>query len=148
VLRRRSKSLLLLLAASMLAQLYMGCGGGGGGGGDNQEDWGIPVPTMTGVDPLIGEYSFNQRGCFSVTKDSTSGVKAVVFASDCSRFDRITVEGGAFYFTHGEVGGTDCPTDAYAISGSFISATRAEGIIRYGSGCDIREEANFIAQHK
>ena len=128
--------------------LITACGGGGGGnGGNNNHDWGIPNPTTTGIDPSTGSYSFNQTGCFSVTQDSMTGAKFVFFASDCNRYDRIPVEGGSFIYKHGQIGGTDCPTDAYAISGSFVSTTRAEGIIKYGSECQVTGEANFIAEY-
>ncbi|MFO1429269.1 MAG: YbhB/YbcL family Raf kinase inhibitor-like protein [Candidatus Competibacteraceae bacterium] len=126
--------------------LITACGGGGGNWGNDSHDWGIPNPTKTEIDPSTGSYSFNQKGCFSVTQDST-GAKFVYFSSDCYRYDSIPVKDGSFIHEHGQIGGTDCPTDAYAISGSFVSTTRAEGIIKYGYDCRITREANFIAEH-
>ena len=139
------RRLITLLGFCFLITACGGGGGNGGNGGNDSHDWGIPDPTKTGIDPSTGSYSFNQKGCFSVTQDST-GAKFVYFSSDCYRYDSIPVEGGAFIYKHGEIGGTDCPTDSYAISGSFVSTTRAEGIIKYASQCQITGEANFIAE--
>jgi hypothetical protein len=116
-------------------------------GDDDKKGWDIPAPPRTGVDPIPGSYSFTPRGCFRVAEDVTTGIKFVIFSSDCLRFDTIEVRQGGFSNTWGEIGGTQCPTDAYAISGSFISPTRAEGIIKYGvTDCQTAPEASFVAE--
>lgn len=126
---------LMLVGALGISLILSGCPPPG---------WDLPEPESTGVDPLPGNYTFSQRGCFSVRE--AAGRKSVVFASDCFRFDAIEMEEGSFSHEHGEIGGTHCPTDAYAMAGSFTSATRAEGTIKYGFACEITEETTFIAE--
>jgi hypothetical protein len=110
------------------------------------DPWMMPVPNKTGINPTTGEYSFSKDGCFEVVKEGCE--KYVRFASDCSRFDEIPVENGAFIYRWGQIGGTHCPTDGYAISGSFVTKDRAEGTIKYAQGCVITSEAKFVAKLK
>jgi hypothetical protein len=117
------------------------------GCGNTDEGWDIPEPATTGIEAQSGSYTFNQPGCFSVIKDVGSGQSYVYFSRDCYRYDAITINQGAFFHIHGEIGGTDCPTDAYAISGLFISPGKAEGIIKYGYDCKVTGEAFFTADH-
>jgi hypothetical protein len=42
---------------------------------------------------------------------------------------------GRFFIQHGQIGGTDCPTDGYTMSGQFISNGEALGTIRYSTDC-------------
>lgn len=127
---------LVALAAVCLSALLSGCPPG----------WDLPEPERTGIEPLPGDYTFNQRGCFSVRADD--GRKVVVFGADCFRFDEIKIEEGGFRHEHGEIDGTHCPTDSYGISGTFKTETRAEGVIKYAFDCEITEEARFIAEHR
>ena len=107
-------------------------------------DWDLPEPERTGIEPRLGVYTFNQPGCFSVRE--RAGRKVVIFASDCFRFDEMSITEGAFAHAHGTIGGTNCPTDSNAISGVFRSATRAEGTIKYAFDCRVTDEASFIAE--
>ncbi len=128
-------------------------------------DCGIAAPTPTptpGADPAIGCYVLDRRGCFEVrfedqdTPDPSR--KVVAFAADCAsttpadtcatgcfRTDTFLVTDGRFSHRHGEIGGTDCPTDGYAITGSFVSTTRAEGTIEYSRDCAVVAELTFAA---
>jgi hypothetical protein len=96
---------LLLGCAAAIA----GCGGLAG--------WDVSAPPGTGVSPEVGEYSFTQRGCFSVVQDQQTGDKYVRFASDCYRFDLIPIRNGRFERAWGTLGGQHCPTDSYKIAG-------------------------------
>ena len=100
----------------------------------------FPTPTETGIIPNLGHYlaagvvdnldiaRFRQYG-FEVVADTVNpGVLVVSFTNDGYRYDNIPIKNGAFRFTHG--GGADntnFPTDGYFISGSFITATEAQG---------------------
>jgi hypothetical protein len=116
--------------------------------------WNLAKPAP-GVEPEAGCYAFNRRGCAFV--DDADGRKRLGFAVDCAspapdtpctgpcfRFDLVPIEQGAFFNTHGEIAGTDCPTDAYAVSGSFVTPGRAEGTIKYGFDCRVIAEESFV----
>jgi hypothetical protein len=135
------RNLLVLLTSICLVALLSSCGSEDGGG-----SWDLPKPSETGIDPLPGSYSFSQKGCFKVIQDTASSKKFVVFASDCFRSDQIEINRGAFRNTWGQIDGTHCPTDAYGISGSFVTPTRAEGTIKYGFDCEVTSEAAFTAE--
>lgn len=139
VMLRKILSIVILL---VVAGFVVGCGGGEDGE-DREGKWDMPTPVITGVDPLVGTYSFSPRGCFEVIAES--GKKYVIFASECWKSDKITVSEGTFYNEWGAIGGTHCPTDGYAISGSFNSATTAVGTIKYASDCKILSTESFEA---
>jgi hypothetical protein len=107
----------------------------------------MPEPSQTGIDPVVGDdYSFSQSGCFSVFQYPNSGKKVVRFARDCERYDVIPIVEGGFWHEWGDIDGRHCPTDAYAISGSFFTATRAQGTIKYGFDCHVTGETSFVAE--
>jgi hypothetical protein len=115
---------------------FAGCSGGGGGG-STQSGWNMSRPPETNITPQPGEYTFSQEGCFSVSADGGN----VVFARDCFRSDSIPIVNGSFAYTHGEIGGTDCPTDSYSISGSFTDTNTASGKISYATNCQITQNS-------
>ena len=98
---------------------------------------GCPVSVLypeTGVDPEVGFY--NIHSYFEVYQDIDTGNKYIKYSADGYRFDDILIINGAFHNQWGSSSGTHCPTDAYTISGHFISPTVVEGRIRYGSNCN------------
>lgn len=113
----------------------------------NENTWGMPEINQTGVDPKVGPYRFiGGRGSFSVIQDANTGKKYVRFASDSYRFDNIEIYRGGFMNCWGSTNGQGhCPTDAYAISGSFVDETTAKGMVKYGSGGRITSQAAFVA---
>ena len=128
----------------LLNLFFLSCNGDSG----TSTSWNISKSSETNIVPDIGDYTFNQTGCFSVKEDSNGDVY-ISFSSEsgnCIRFDGIEIKNGAFYKEHGEIGGIDCPTDAYAISGSFITSSKAEGTIKYASGCQITSTETFTAE--
>jgi hypothetical protein len=130
-----------LLIVGVNSLIYLSCYD------DDDDSWNMPEPSQTGIDPVVGDdYSFSQSGCFSVYQYPNSGKKVVRFARDCERYDVIPIVEGGFWNEWGDIDGRHCPTDAYAISGSFVTETRAEGTIKYGFGCDITGEASFVAE--
>jgi hypothetical protein len=121
----------------------------------------VPSPAP-GVEPQTGCYLFNHRGCFAVDFDDPAAPdpnrKVLVFGADCAsaapgntctgqcfRSDEIHIAQGAFSFQHGDIDGTDCPTDGYVMSGSFTTDTQAEGTIVYVRDCRIVDRQTFIA---
>ncbi len=124
----------LIFALSCL----LGCGGG-------DPSWDLSRNAATNIEPDIGVYSFNETGCFEVAQESGSAKKILRFSADCFRYDSISIESGAFYKEHGSIGGTNCPTDSYAISGAFQTQTRAEGTIKYARDCSFTRAAAFVA---
>jgi hypothetical protein len=124
---------------------------------------GGPIPTPTpAADPETGCYVFDHRGCFEVRFENPEAPdpssKVVAFAADCAsatpankcsmgcfRADTFAITDGRFAHRHGEIGGTDCPTDGYAISGAFVTTTRAEGTIEYSFDCQVVAELTFTA---
>lgn len=132
--RRPARMVVAVLCACLLAA----CGNDGG--------WRLPEQSATGITPRVGSYSFSASGCFSVIEDPGTTERFVEFASDCFRFDTISIKGGAFRRTHGKIDGTDCPTDSYGIAGHFVTDTRAEGTIKYAFDCNIRRREEFVAE--
>ena len=106
--------------------------------------WNMPTPDQTGIDPDIGTYHFSHKGAFYVVEES--GKKFVRFASDGYRFDRIEIINGSFHNEWGLGATGGFPTDAYALSGSFITKTKAEGLVKYGYDNSITSEGNFTAE--
>lgn len=117
-----------------------------GCGGDSGDGYGLGVFSATSVAPEIGSYSFSTEGSFAVVADSATGNSAVRFSRDGFRFDIIPIQDGAFFMEHGEIDGTDCPTDGYAISGHFVNGTLAEGRIAYATDCQVTSRQDFRAQ--
>lgn len=123
---------------------FLGCGGDT----ESTTGWNLSKSTETNIAPDIGDYTFNQTGCFSVKEDSNENVY-ISFSSEsgnCVRFDNIEITNGAFYKEYGEIEGTNCPTDSYAISGSFITSSKAEGTIKYAYDCQITNTVTFVAE--
>lgn len=106
----------------------------------------IPMVFLpTNVDPEVGYYA-GEIG-FRVDQNANSGRKYIVFSTDGYHSMRIFIFRGVFYKRWGDYpGGTHCPTDAYIISGHFISPTEAEGQIRYGSDCQFGWPQKFTLQ--
>ena len=132
-------SLALAVMASMVYMLT-GCTP------NDDNGYGLSSYSSTGVIPEVGSYSFTLEGEFSVVDDSTTGLRSVRFSQDGFRFDLITVQNGVFFHEHGEVNGTDCPTDGYGISGHFVTTTRAEGRVVYATDCRVTSRQDFAAQ--
>lgn len=109
-------------------------------------DWNMPSPRQTNIVPKMGTYTFNRQGCFQLIEDNIGGPKFLVFSRDCYRKDKIFINNGSFSHEWGEINGTHCPTDAYAISGAFVTPTRAEGVIKSGYDCKLTGEEKFIAE--
>ena len=107
--------------------------------GSASDPWALPDPPHTGVSPRDGKYTFSAQGCFSVAGS------AIAFARDCTRFDTIAVVQGGFINRWGDIGGTNCPTDGYAISGPFDTTATASGTIKYAAGCQVTESSSFTA---
>ncbi len=129
-----------LVICGLWGVVLAGCGGGGDG-------WDVSAPPAAGVLPQVGEYSFSQRGCFSVEHDPQTEENYVRFASDCHRFDRIPIHDGRFGRTWGQIGGTHCPTDSYKIAGVFETPTRARGRIQYARACQTTgPSVSFVAE--
>jgi hypothetical protein len=122
---------------------------------------GCPIPSP-GADPAIGCYVLDRRGCFAVRFENPDAPdpsrKVVAFAADCAsatpadacrsgcfRSDAFPVIDGRFSHRHGEIGGTDCPTDGYAISGAFVTPTEAAGTIEYSADCRVIAALSFVA---
>lgn len=135
-----------------------GCGGSGGGSDGNLVD-----PPTQGENPEVGCYDFSARGCFAVDVENPGTPterKVVYFAADCAspdpasacvgqrcfRSQRIAVNDGGFLGRKGDVAGTDCPTDGYQISGSFVTARRAEGDVAYIRSCLPSVAIPFVAE--
>ncbi|MDZ4859130.1 MAG: hypothetical protein SGI88_09095 [Candidatus Hydrogenedentes bacterium] len=102
------------------------------------------MASPTFINPQDGPYSFDQLGQFTV--DVSKNGEVIIFSVDGFRFDEIPVVNGAFFNQWGDLNGTHCPTDAYILSGHFVSPTRAKGDIRYGSGCNFGTAQNFVAE--
>jgi hypothetical protein len=113
---------------------------------DEKGSWDLPEANETGVTPSPGVYSFSEEGLFEVAEDD--GAYVLRFSVDGYRWDEIEIENGGFRYAWGEINGTDCPTDSYAISGGFVEPTRAEGVIKYASGCDLKKKASFVAEQQ
>lgn len=138
-MRKNDLAPLVLLFALLIG--FAACNGGGGGG-SSSSGWDMPLPGATNVVPQSGAYSFSQQGCFLVTADGAY----VRFSRDCLRYDLIPIINGAFTFTHGEIGGTNCPTDSYSIAGTFSDSTHASGKISYAYNCQITQSSlTFVA---
>ena len=82
----------------------------------SEMDYDLSEFPATNITPEKGAYSFDQEGSFSVVEDSATGLLSVRFSRDGYRYDVIPVENGAFFHQHGQIGGTECPTDGYGIS--------------------------------
>ena len=101
--------------------------------------WYMPAPPITNITPSAGSYNFvpnstvglDGREAFSVVE--ISGKKYVRFTSDSYRFDEVEIINGTFTILWG-LGIGSWPTDAYAITGSFISSSRADGRYKYAGG--------------
>jgi len=119
---------------------------------NGDECWYAPEPTPTGIVPDKGTYSIvptsvtvrvemGQIYSFAVQASAATGKFYVGFSSAT-----IQIENGAFKHTHGGgVDGTVCPSDGFAISGSFISPTSAQGVIYYSYYCVVQKVEHFIA---
>jgi hypothetical protein len=119
---------------------------------NGDECWYAPEPTQTGIVPNKGAYSIvptsitvlNEMGqiySFAVQEGVTAGKRYVGFWTAA-----IPIENGAFKYTHGGgVDGTVCPSDGFAISGSFTSPTSAQGVIYYSCYCVVQKVEHFIA---
>jgi hypothetical protein len=131
-----------LIGVAVLALAIMaGCTGFPG--------WNMPAPHRTGVDPQLGKYTGNGFTClFSVVAGSTPGEKVIHFSRDHSRYDDIPIRNGGFEFEWGEIGGTHCPTDAYAISGWFVAPDRAVVNLKWGDACRITGSGNYVLQRQ
>ena len=109
---------------------------------------GCPKPPAfppTDVDPEIGYY--NGEIEFDVGRKIDSDNKYIIYTADGYRYDYILVVDGAFHNQWGDNHGTNCPTDAYVISGHFISPTKAVGRIRYGYDCQFGDWHEFTVEH-
>lgn len=131
---------LALAVMVSLGHLLTGCESG------DDTGYGLRGYTSTGVTPEAGSFSFNQEGSFSVVDDPATGLRSVRFSRDGFRYDHIPVQNGTFFLEHGEIGGTHCPTDGYAISGHFVTSTVAEGQIAYATDCRVTARVEFAAQ--
>lgn len=111
--------------------------------GEVGASWDLPSAEETGIVPRIGSFSFDESGSFDVVQGERITLR---FSRDGFRFDSIDVVDGAFRHTHGEIGGTHCPTDSYGISGAFVAPSRAEGTIIYARACQVRSVRLFVAE--
>lgn len=141
--RKNGFKLLFVAGVVFIASMMAGCGSSSN---SNSGSWNMPTPEKTGIDPAVGGYAIDSGNCFSVVEEA--GEKYVLFSNDCYRFDKIKVENGAFSNEWGEIDGDHCPSDSYAIAGSFSSETYASGTIKYAYDCEITEEVKFIAELK
>lgn len=144
---------LLLLPTIVLCLVLIGCTGDKG----VVSGWQLDQPSPTDVVPNTGFYefvtdhtitgSFHGRLVFNVfiARQYSSLKPFVYFSADGYRYDWIPIEDGAFYWEHGQINGYDSPTDGYAISGQFVTPTRAEGIIKLAITGHIMAEATFVA---
>jgi len=123
-----------------LVHLLTGCESG------DEHGYGLDASSATGVTPEIGSFSFNQEGSFAVVSDPATGLRSVRFSRDKYRYDLIPVVDGAFFFEHGQINGTDSPTDGYAISGHFITPAEAEGQVAYAFDGQVTARLAFSAQ--
>jgi len=86
---------------------------------------------------------------FTVSIEAATGLFWIVYVPYAWRCDEMKVVNGAFDFEHGQGfdgnGGTNCPTDGYAISGSFVSSTEAHGKYVTLSSCRIQSSGTFVA---
>src|SRR3989338_3090840 len=130
--------IIMAILGATAGLLWTSCGTKG------DDPWGMPIPRMTGITPVVGQYAFDQQGNFSVIQ-KTNGQLYVRFSSDRYRYDEIKIVNGAFQWWHGSIGGTHCPTDSYAITGSSVTATQAEGTIKYAYDCQIIGSYHFVA---
>ena len=110
------------------------------------EAWQLPQMSPTGIVPEDGEYSFSQKGSFRVMSHSTGSF--IQFSVEQRILGAIPVIDGAFMNCFGQIEGTFCPSDSYGISGHFVTPTRAEGIIKYASDCQITAEVPFVAEKR
>ncbi len=139
------KNLMVLVVLVLCLSCLVGCGDNNA---NKEGSWNMPIPSQTGIVPKLGQYNFNQRGSFSVIENSQTGQRFVHFASDNYRFDDILIVNGAFCYSWGQILKGHYPSDAYAISGSFISETKATGRIKYAFSGRITSEADFVAELK
>jgi len=109
-----------------------------------------PAFPPTNIDPEIGFYYPTDDSqvsvYFQVFQDDDSGNLYIWFSRDGYRYDAIKVVDGAFHRQWGEVGGTHCPTDAYTLSGHFISPTLVEGRYREGYNCQYGQYYGFTSE--
>ncbi|MBP7831283.1 MAG: hypothetical protein KA248_15350 [Kiritimatiellae bacterium] len=134
------RSILVVTLALGMCGMMTGCDGNG------EDGYGLDSFSATGIDPETGAYSFSQEGHFAVIVDWSTGIRSLRFSRDGFRFDNIPIQNGTFFMEHGEVNGTDCPTDGYAISGHFVTSTRAEGRVAYATDCEVTSRQDFTAQ--
>lgn len=139
------KNLMVLVLVTLYLSFLVGCGIVTP---NDEGSWNMSAPLQTEIVPKLGQYTFNQRGNFSVIENSQTGQRYVHFASDSYRFDDLLVINGAFYFEWGQIVKGHYPSDGYAISGSFVSETRATGYIKYAGSGHILSEGNFVAELK
>lgn len=137
---------LVVVAGSLI--LMVGCGG-------QDDGWDLSESSPTDIVPDCTNYTFvtNQaindshhiRFVFYVEKDSQDK-PVVVFSTDGQRWDRIAIDRGTFYYTWGDINGTNCPTDSYGISGHFTKKGKAEGFIKLTYDSCIVAKATFVAK--
>lgn len=114
--------------------------------------WNMSIYQGTGVDPTCGNYNLDYTvgtGLVPFTVTLEDGTKYMKFTASNNRVDKIPINNGAFYFEWGELGqwhpGSHHPTDSYAISGCFIDARHAVGIIKNAYAGAITNESEFTA---
>lgn len=156
--RERKIRVRTLLIAAIVVVLLSGCAGSG-------PSWDLAGPTATDVVPSYAEYEFvtsepindshHAQFVFTVLRDMsappgviTLGHPVLRFSADGFRSDTIEISRGAFFTQWGSIGGTDCPTDSYALSGHFTEPGRAEGTIKLAYDGRVTATATFVATLK
>ena len=86
---------------------------------------------------------------FTISVEASTGRFWIVYVPYWWRCDEMAVVNGSFAFEHGQGldgnGGTNCPTDGYAISGAFVSPTEAHGKYATLSSCRVQSSGTFVA---
>jgi len=104
-----------------------------------------PAVLDGGADPITPLDLFG----FTVSADATTGALSVTYSSNAHNYYSFPVSNSAFNYEHGQgidgYGGTYCPTDGFAISGSFLSPTEAHGTYYATSSCRVQNAGFFIA---
>lgn len=123
------------------------------GSSDNSGGGGTVQPTPTGKVPEVGSYSFSVPGSmFSVSGDTGTTSRTVVFQPQSAEGYSMPVVDGGFYYQNGIVDGDfnssnwkEYPTDGFRLSGSFVTKDLAVGTVDYVYNGQITSSASFTA---